>query len=302
MRRSTLLAFALAAFALPITACDDAFGPERPVRLTVLLTDSPGDYFEEARVWISEMSIIPAGGPPISQEVESPEEGFNLLELQNGATALLGEFELPAGRFLQFRLVVERAEVTLKDPYEFTDGSQTKDLHVPSGGESGIKINLRYADGNGQRAGVHFEPGQSILVIDMDVSNNFVIQGDPHTSAGINDVLFTPLLRATVEDVAASISGTVSGPEGLDVEGLKVKAELEDSEDIEPWQTTSGSAHTDANGDYTIWFLAPGTYSVSVELPENGDYDGMSTDPDAHEVELDKGDAVTGVDFEIKED
>jgi hypothetical protein len=133
----------------------------------------------------------------------------------------------------------------------------------------------------------------------MDASKNFVIQGNPDAQAGIQDVLFTPLLRATVKDVAGSISGTVSGPDGP-VAGAQVEAELENSGDLEPWQTTTGTGPTQADGTYRIWFLSPGTYTVSVDL-SGSDYDGFGTVPSTRTVTLGNGEAATGIDFTVED-
>jgi hypothetical protein len=34
-----------------------------------------------------------------------------------------------------------------------------------------------------------------VVLVDFDVDQNFVIQGNPETPAGINGILFTPVLR-----------------------------------------------------------------------------------------------------------
>src|SRR5690606_38469390 len=108
--------------------------------------------------------------------------------------------------------IVESAELTLAAGYQFEDGTTTQTLHVPSGSETGIKLKLRTADGD-EGAGIDIRPGETVLVVDFDVSQNFVIQGDPETAAGIKSYSFTPVLRAVVRDIAGSIAGSVSAPE-----------------------------------------------------------------------------------------
>lgn len=277
---------AVLALALAGAACGDAaVGPDGDAQLTVAVTDAPGDYFSSVTVDIGAVKILPDDGPPITLT----EDGgtHELLDLQDGVTADLASVDLEPGTYLQLRLVVESAHVELADGLEFDDGSTGRDLFVPSGAQTGIKINLSSADGDGE-AGVEIESGETVVVVDFDIEQNFVLQGNPDTEAGLRDVLFTPLLRAVVRDVSGSISGTVTDPEETGLEGETVRAVLQDSEVVEELQTDEATATTDENGEYTIRFLAPGTYEVSV--------DDFTADP--QEVTVGEGEDVTGVDFQ----
>lgn len=284
-RRARNFSGLVLALAVALTACGEATSPGGDAQLTVALTDAPSDYYASATVDIGSIQIIPDDGPPVTLTNDGGEH--DLLSLQNGVTADLATLSIDPGTYLQLRLVVENAHVELADGLQFQDGSTEKDLFVPSGAQTGIKINLSSADGNGD-AGVEIRQGETILVVDFDVAQNFVIQGDPDTQAGIQDVLFTPLLRATVSDVAGSISGTVTSSEDdSGMESLTVRAVLQASDVMEELQTDEVTAVTSSDGSYTIHFLSPGTYEVSV--------DDFSADPQTVTV----GDAedVTGVDF-----
>ena len=120
---------------------------------------------------------------------------YNLLELQNGITTELVEIEVPTGDYDLVRLYVDSAGIELKDQTEY-------DLKVPSGSETGIKIII--------------DPPITVvggltteLILDFDVSQSFVVQGNPYTPAGINGFIFTPTIRATNASFAGSIKGTV---------------------------------------------------------------------------------------------
>ena len=147
------------------------------------------------------------GGPVVIVE-----EGgtFDLLELQDGITELLGSAEVDVGTYAQLRFIVDSARVELKEGLTFRDGSTSQQLKVPSGAKSGIKLNLAGADGDESNGGVEVEEGEETsLIVDFDVSQSFVVQGNPNTPAGIQGFLFKPVLRVAEGDAAGSIAGTV---------------------------------------------------------------------------------------------
>lgn len=296
-RKSITAAGTAALLALGVAACDDSTGVEGDASVRVLLTDAPSDYVDSALVDIGAVELISAGeGEPVTLTMDGTDGFVNLLDLQGAATELLADAEIPAGDYAQIRLLVEAASVTLAEGYEFEDGSTEKDLFIPSGAQTGIKLNLAGSNGEGESGPVTMASGETVLVLDFDVNQSFVIQGDPEAQAGINDILFTPTLRVVVEDIAASVAGTVSAPEGTSVEGLVVTAEPLGDGTFETFQSQTGTAATDENGAYTIHFLVPGAYTVSVEAPE-----GYTAEPASTEIELGNGENETDVDFDLVE-
>ncbi len=281
----------LAAAVLALGACDDGTSPG-DARVRVLLTDAPIDYVEAAWVDIGAVALVPAGeGGPVVLTDDGTDGPVNLLELQSAATHLLADAEIEAGDYAQLRLIVESATVELVEGYTFTDGSTERELTVPSGAQTGIKLNLHAAGEDGD--GPVTIGGETVLVLDFDVGRSFVIQGAPDTPAGIQGMLFTPTIRVVVEDVAATVSGTVATElEDVPVSGLTVTAEPLDEGTLEEYQTKAGTAVTDEDGNYTIYFLVPGTYEIGVETP-----DGTEADP--VEIELERGEDVDEVDFDL---
>ncbi|MFQ6045958.1 MAG: DUF4382 domain-containing protein [Gemmatimonadales bacterium] len=268
------------------TACGDSTGTG--ATLTVALTDAADTLLQSAVVEIGEIQIIPASGSPVTLSTDGGTH--DLLALQGGVTADLATLDIDPGTYLQLRIVVSAATVTLKPGLTFNDGTDTKDLVVPSGAQSGIKINLDAADGDAESEGIDIVAGETILVVDFDVSQNFVVQGNADTAAGINGILFTPLLRATVRNVAGSIAGAVTtAADGSAVEGATVRAVQTQSGLMEELQTAEATAVTDAAGSYRIMFLAPGSYEVTV--------DSLTTEPASRSVTVGEGEDVTGVDF-----
>jgi len=281
-----------------ITACDDGSPEAGTATLTLALTDAADVLYEAATIEVGEVRMTRAGGAPVVLTDYAGEH--DLLELQDGVMADLATLDIEAGRYLQLRLEILSASVTLADGFQFADGSMTRDLGVPSGAQSGIKINLTSADGDPDNAGVFIASGQSILVVDVDVSQNFVVQGPTADPLAIQDVMFTPLLRASLQDVAGSISGTVtyaSATPADESEFATVTADLDlaASNLLEAMQTDMVSSPVAADGTYTLWFLSPGDYEVSAAATIGGSdhADGPQT------VTVGEGEAVVGVDFTL---
>ena len=160
-------------------------------RVRLQLTDAPAPNIESAMVWISRAYLI-AGSDSGSDSTgrvvvtDEPQE-YDLLELQDGVTALLGDADVPAAEYSQLRLVVDSARLTLAAGFTFADGSTTKSLKVPSGSQSGIKVSF---------PGKLDLTGDTDVVVDFDVAENFVFQGPP---AAPHDVKFTPHLKGSVQ-------------------------------------------------------------------------------------------------------
>lgn len=265
--------------------------------VTILLTDAPADYIATAEVDIGRVELLPSdenGGGPMLLSEDGTDGFVNLLDFQGSATMQLAQADIEPGSFTQLRLIVEAARVSLIEGYTFRDGSTEKDLFVPSGAQTGIKLNLRDED---ETEDFEIIPGETVLVLDFDVSQSFVLRGNPETPAGVHGVNFKPTIRVTARDVAASISGTVSSAdEGVDVEGLTVRATPLDEGDVAGYQTEVGTALTAEDGSYTIYFLVPGDYEVTIDLDE-----GLASDPESRTVELGESENATDVDFEVME-
>jgi len=303
-RWTRISTFVVVAAGLALGGCGDSTGPEAPATFKVMLTDGPAEYLASANVEIGEVWAIQAGGPPIL--LSSDGGSYELLDLQNGVMAELATAELDASiRILQLRLHVESADVTLGDDgagteYEFASGGNTQDLFIPSGAQSGIKINLRSVDGNEDGAGVDLVPSETILaVVDMDVEQNFVFTGNASDPTMLPDMQFTPLLRATLEDVAGSISGTItyaSATPDDPTEYADIEAELKGSNvPVEEMETATASAIAAVDGTYTLYFLSPGTYDVSARATiDAAEYTDGPTP-----VLVGIGENVTGVDFTL---
>ena len=276
-------------------------GVEGDATLRILLTDAPADYIGEAYIDIGEIVAISAGdGPPIVLSEDGTDGEIDLLDLQNAATVLLAEGVVDPGIYKQVRLIVESARVVLgydgDVQYEFKGGGSKQELTIPSGAQSGIKLNLSPAEKNGSNGGITITPGETVLVLDFDVNQSFRIQGNPETPGGINGVHFQPTIRVVAGDAAGSISGTVSTEvPDLSVAGLVVTAApVVEASASETFQTQSATVTTGDDGTYSLPFLVPGNYTVSVTPPA-----GHTTNPATVPVEVPLAGGVTGINFAI---
>lgn len=300
MRSRRCNAAAIAAvLVVGLSACQDlsTVGPTPDVaNVRVLLTDAPLDYIDSAWVDIGAVSLVPSsgeGGSVVPLTDDGTDGMVNLLDFEGPTTSQLADAEIDESVYAQLRLVVDSARVVLKDGYEFRDGTTTKSLTVPSGAQTGIRLNLHDDEGE---PGVLMS-GDMVLVLDFDVGRSFVAQGTPDT-AGIFGMIFTPAIRVAVEEVAGTISGTVTGAaDSIDVAELTVTAEPVGAGLLEEYQTETATAQTDAAGDFTIHFVVPGDYTVTVDVA-----DGFIAHPESHDVAVGKAEAVVDIDFEVDED
>jgi len=192
----------LGALALALAACDST-DPSGDARVQIQLTDAPSDYIASAEVWISRVYLqggpgdddqdgddgdTPQGRKDLFNDPQNPFE-VDLLALRDGVVAnLTDSVAVEVGGYKGLRIVVDSAFVTLKTGYTFTGGATTRKLTIPSGSTSGIKVQLTGGD-------IEAEEGEvTTLLVDFDVNENFVIQGNP-TGPVFSGILFTPVLH-----------------------------------------------------------------------------------------------------------
>jgi hypothetical protein len=121
--------------------------PQQPLgtgTLRLYLCDAPLDAENVTGVYITidEIQYHRDGQWVACEEFQSPQT-YDLLELTEGNSALLGQFTLPAGNYTQIRFVLDMPKKGSHEAnpgcyVEFADNS-TEPLFVPSGGETGYK-------------------------------------------------------------------------------------------------------------------------------------------------------------------
>lgn len=251
--------------------------------VVIKLTDAPfpADLVAEANVtidWVKMMAYEHEGegqgemdgadSANVMFELEEPVT-FNLLKLNNGITAVLGEREIPANSYSQIRLHVTDASILLKDGSEY-------DLKVPSGNASGLKVKLDPY--------FNLEDGEyAEILLDFDVSRSFIVRGNINKGK-VNGFIFKPMIRAVtnVQTEAGEVNGFVTDTTDTPLVDAMLTLMAEGD--------TVTTAITDSTGFYGMIGIAPDEYTLHCEK------DGFEKEEEEVEIEAEE---VTEQNFEL---
>lgn len=259
------------AFAL-LYGCNGWFGNEdageKSAKVTVGLTDAPfpHDAVEQVNISVDWIKFkLAEDGEDDSQETDDSggsddnseyiklevNQTFNLLELGNGKTEILGEVEIPAGEYREIRMHVTSAKIKLKDVAE------EMDIKIPSGSSSGLKIkltpNLLITEGEEYQ-----------IILDFDVSRSFLSKGKGKDGK-ITGFMFKPVIRATNVANSGSLSGTVKEKEKENSMIKNAHIYVLSPADV---KDTIATGKTDKDGFYKIIGIPAGQYNVNCEKEE----------------------------------
>ena len=281
MKRSGL---ALIAAALGLAGCTASeIGPAGPAdgRTAVFLTDAPFpfDRIDRVDIHVSEIALSPRAdtseGLPEWVTVARPDRTFNLLDLQNGATALLGEADVPAGQYRAVRVIVDPERSSMTDRQ---GGHPAIDWQAKGDAPSLFSLveEPMAIDENGED-----------IVIDFDVGRSFL----PDSSTG--GFLFIPFLRAITRAGSGGIRGTLVNAETggrIPLAAVSVHYASDSTSAIGPLVATS---RTDQEGAFRASFLRPGRYAVLAEDLARG------RSAPVRRVEVKAGEVADAGDFEF---
>lgn len=246
-----------------------------PSSLTISITDAVVDSAAKVVVQFSGLTIKAESAADIEYNFESP-RSIDLLSLQGTVFEdLISDQVIPVGKYTSIRLHVN-VEDGVDDTYiELTDGSR-HELSIPSGSQSGLKINRGFE---------LTETEDLHLMIDFDLRKSVVLSN--------NGYKLRPTLRLVNMDDVQHISGDIDAPflgapncsdsdpeTGNAVylfEGYDIVAD--DIDNQEPNPLTSAAVHLNsASGqyEYTIAFMPPGEYTLAFTC--QADLDNPETD------------------------
>lgn len=227
-------AFLVLFLCLGLSACGlvDATGPEDNAKIQVRLLGGSVSY-DAVNIVIDSVQIH--GVVDDTSEgwttLVSTGETYDLLTLVNGVEAILTETEITPGSYSQLRLYIGEGSHVMVNGHR-------KNLTTPSGGSSGVKLNM-HADieaGLTYRLRLRFDPYRSI-----------VIAGNPRNPK----FNLKPVITVVPQEASSAIVGVV----------------LPDTVAATVWAYGSldtVSTSPGVNGQFILPYLVSGIYSVSV--------------------------------------
>lgn len=223
----------------------------------ILLTDAPFPYDQvsSVNVYIASVEGSTSSDTTAPQDwttLVTPNRVFDLLDVQGGATALLGQAAVDATQFAAIRMVIrtDLSGITLADGSPATVNWLGFDTQVIN---ALVEQPLSLTTGGG-----------GALIIDFDVGRSFVqITGGAFQ--------FLPWIRAVNEDATGSITGVVMGANGAGSDPAPVdKASIAVYRGGTSALTLAATGVTDAQGRYTIHYVSGGGPYVVEAAPPTG--------------------------------
>jgi hypothetical protein len=265
MRRWTPFAVALLVAAGACYEDDAALSPSgRPVA-RVLLTDAPFPYDSVASVniYVSRIeasATFDTSGAGTWSLIVAPQRVFDLLSLQQGTTALLGEGEIPAGQYQAVRMIINSTQSSIR----WHNGSNAT---VNWQNHTGTAEMPLYALVESP-VGVDQVDGAEI-VIDFDLGRSFLFD-----FFGGREFTFLPWIRAVNTAITGAIEGYVTSSytgTSAPIENANVSVYYSSGDSLNPglgFGALAATGRTNASGYYKVAFLRAGTYGVHVQQPE----------------------------------
>jgi hypothetical protein len=245
-----------------LAACyqDDTLRGPAMAPTKVLLTDDPFpfDSVGSVNLYVSRIEAsahFDTSGPGNWVEVAAPQKTFDLLTLQQGTTAFVGQSMLDAGQYAAIRMTIDVDKSSIKYP----DGSDAV-VHWPGSGSGEITIYALVEEPLAVAA-----TGAEI-VIDFDVGRSFL-----YRLLGVKEFHMLPVLRAVNSAATGTLEGTVTATANQGPPYAVGNANVtvyggDPSAGSGTWYVVA-TGHTDGQGHYKIAFLRAGSYIVRIEQP-----------------------------------
>lgn len=315
-RKALSVAAVAGATALALSACGGGGDGSDQGLLTVGVTDAPIDGATRVIVQFRGIEIKHESEEPRTITFATPRQ-IDLLEQQEGRTAILIEDEpMTAGAFQWLRLIVDADPNVAGDSYiDFANG-QRCELRIPSGSESGLKLNRGFtlpADGNlavtvdfDLRRSIHAPPGQNIDQVSCDSGQIFMMRptlrlvdnAEVGAIAGIVDPQVIADVCPANENGAVYIFSVPSGQAAATVDDVDGTGDPLTSALV---RLNSSSFHS-----YRAAFIPAGQYTVAYTcdaVTDAPDVDGdeVTFIPTAGKTVGVQNNLVTTVDFTVED-
>ena len=216
-----------------LIGCSDQTTNVDPVdpngRLKMYLIDSPA-ALDSVIICVTRVEVHKAGNDSTSGwfVINDSTRYFDLLQLTNGASAILGDTSLPAGQYTQIRLFIGDGSYVIDQGIKY-------DLEVPSGSQSGLKLIHQFTIESNKL----YE-----LLLDFNVEKSIVITGNGQYK-----------LKPTIKVTPVVISGSISGQ----VLPLDAQPTIWTVYGIDTITT-----YTDLQGHFKLMGLLQGLYDVNI--------------------------------------
>jgi len=265
----------LIAAALVAPGCyqdDTASSPQRAQPLArVFLTDAPFPYDSVASVNVHIVRIEANAQPDTSGggewvSIAEPDKSFDLLALQQGTTALLGEAQLSGRLYRAVRMVIDADRSSVV----WSNGSPAT-VAWPWPGSGLITMYALVAE----PLAVFADQSTIEIVIDFDVGRSFL-----YDYYGTGEFTVLPWLRAVHRAFTGTITGTVTSAhtgESRPIKNANVTVYAGDPNQSPLTWYVVATGRSDAAGQYTVAFVSGGTYIVRIEQPDYPFLDAVVT-------------------------
>jgi len=263
-KMSSKSALAAGTMMLVLTGC----GGDSNGKVSVKLTDAPGDQFEKAVVTLTRVYLKGSGDADV--ELLSAPYTTDLLTLANDAADIVKDAEVPTGSYKELRFVISGGYIQVKEEggsriyatsetYEgLPAGAQVEgDLQMPSAASSGLKVKF---DKDAEVV-VTSDGAQKVVLVDFDVAQSF-----GHAAGNSDRWVMGPVIKGADLAFSGNVKTTLALGAGVPLAGglgldafSAVLVNAEGSREPLPFQLGTDGLYT---ADFK--YLLPGSYQVDV--------------------------------------
>lgn len=228
--------------------------------LSMSITDAPSDHSTVEGVFLTVQEIQYHMNNEVGWQIFKGFSGpytFNILELQNGESAFLGEMDLPAGRITQIRFVLDLPLLHSGTPsnpgcfVRFNDGSPDAPIYIPASVE---EVGFKFTGS--------FEVpvnGEVEIITDFDVRKSLLLLNN-------GNYFLQPTVRMLIESETGRIIGNLLNPDE-DTEYIVFvyrngtyiysEADIPEEGEVQFPNAESSDLVEDSDGDGTLEYVLP---------------------------------------------